>query len=359
MKRLIFPISALMLTLAARAPGQLQPRTTPAAEKPEEEASPAPDVPEVEPVLPAELSAKLLKQLAEVENGLSGKRGGESAALIKKLKEASASNEKAYNLWESCKKEIDFEQKGKTATDFVNWKKKEGRDLSANDGFCASLRLQAQFLALAIMDSHADTPARKSGVMTEANLYLEALSKACDKEEGLAKNILSSIMDVGLDPNQAVTAGDLEETLKQVREAGGALGGDIMESMYSKSLKAMGVTGKEPSQAKHPGNIDEIYESLVLTTLRKKKDMTGVAAAWTRRISQTAGIAKSTKVKELSERFEAEKLPVLKWKQARDQWRTGQMEAGAAAMLAVIRANPSHKECQNWVAELRTLAEAK
>lgn len=313
---------------------------------------------EGDPKLSADLSAKLLKQLDDVEKNLGGKRGAESQAMIKLLKEASAGKDRACNLWLDCKKEVDFDLKGKTATEWSEWRRKEGKALELNDGFCSSLQLQAQFLALALLDSHAATPEQRVSVMNEANTYLDTLAKICERQEGLSKNILGSIMDAELNPDQDITMDNLEESLKQVREAAAALGGDIMDSMYAKKLKPESCVGERKPSATHPGNLDEIYENLIMKVLRDKKDAAALAAAWTKRIALVAGIAKDTKVKELTERYENEKLPVLKWLQARDQWRCGQMEAAAANMLAVIRANPGHKECQNWTRELRGLAAA-
>ncbi|MES2705981.1 MAG: hypothetical protein V4726_05195 [Verrucomicrobiota bacterium] len=376
MKRYLCAPLAFAVILAVPAAAELQPRKIPAAPA---EAPPVPAAPAVpkttpgpakpapapalteegEPKLSPELSAKLLKQLDEVEKGLGGKRGSESIAMMKLLKEAGGSNEKAFNLWQDSTKEVDFDQKGKTATEFMDWKRTKAKDLAINDNFCASIRLQAQFLALALLDSHAETPAQRLNVMTEANLYLDAVAKACDKHEGLAKSILASIMDVALDPDREVTMSNLEESLKQVREAAAALGGDIMESLLAKNLKPESCIGNHVISAKNPGNLDEIYEQLVMRPLRDKKDSAGLAAAWNRRISQTAALAKATKVKELTERYSIEKLPVLKWLQARDQWRSGQAEAGAASMLTVIRENPGHKACPEWMSELRNMATAQ
>lgn len=332
-------------------PGATTPATAPAkTDTADGEAMPE------DPKLSPELSAKLLKQLDEVEKGLDGKRGSESSAMIKQLKEAATGKDRAFNLWLSCKRKVDFDDKGKTDSEFMSWRQKEGKQLEGRDDHCISLQLQAQFLALALLDSYAETPEQKLNVMVDANLYLDALGKACDREESIAKSILSSIMDVQLTPDKVVTAGNLEETLKDVREASAAVGGDIMESTFAKKLKPETCTGAKAIKARHPGNVDEIYEELVMSYLRKKKDAAGLAAAWNKRIALIAGIAKNTKVKEMSERYEVEKRPALEWLKARDQWRMGQTEAASVAMLTVIRSNPGHKLCPTWTAELRELA---
>lgn len=361
---------ALSLILAGTAAAELQPRKAPPVPAPAPKTIPAPAPAADKPSTPAatengapklspELSAKLLKELENLEKGLGGKRGSESQALIKQLKEAAGSDEKAFNLYESCLKVIEYDEKGKNASAFVEWKRTKGKELAINNNFCAGIRLQAQFMALALLDSYSETPESRLSVMADANLYMEALIKLCERNEELAKSVLASIMDIALEPDKPVTVGNLEESLKQSREASAALGGDVMECLLAKKLKPESCTGPRGVAARNPGNVDEIYERLILKTLRDKKDSAGLAAAWGRRIAQTSALTKATKVKELGEKFDTEKLPVLKWQYAVDQWRYGQSEAGATAMLAVIRSNPGHKLCPGWVEELRGLATGK
>lgn len=303
---------------------------------------------------------KLRKQIDALEKDISQKKRGYNTGLVAKLREAAQSNASAFNFWLECKKEIDFIQKGKTATEFVEWKRGgEAQRLEKSDTFRNSLRLQAQFLVLVVMNSYANTTQAKSEVAAEAMNYLETMVKFCDSEKSLAKSVLGSVIDVSISPDQVVTMSNIEETLKQAREASSAVGGDIMDSLFAKYLKIEGMVGKNASAATHPGNVDEIYERLILPVLREKKDAAGLAAAWTKRMDQMARIAKATGVKELVEKYETEKLPVLKWGQACDQWDAGHEEPAAQAMLAIIRANPAHRETSSWISQLRERAQPK
>ena len=337
--------SVLLLCSAVVAQGELIPR------KPATGAeTPAPSV----TPLSTEEMAKLKEQVLLLEKDLAKKRGGMHASQIAILKDAMSGNEKAFNFWLDCKKDQDFDMKGKTATEFSEWKRTQIKTIGTNDAACAGFRLQIHFLMLLVLDSHAETPAQEAEVASGALSYVEALTAFCEKEENLAKGIMGSIMNTGADPNEAVTADNIQETLAKVREASSALGGDVLDSIFAKHLKLDGSV-KPKSGATNAGNIDEIYDALILEPLRKKKDSAAIASAWTRRIEQTARVAKATKVDEIEEEYAEVKVPAMKFSMYRDQWTAGQQKQAAAAMMALISANPTHQDSNDWMEELKRL----
>lgn len=339
-------LSVILLSAAVAAHGELIPR------KP---AGPAAPTTAVTPLTEEEM-AKLKEQVDLLEKDLAKKRGGMHAAQIAILREAMSGNEKAFNFWLDCKKEQDFEMKGKTATEFSDWKRGQIKTTGTNDAFCAGLRLQIHFLMLAVLHSHADTPAQEAEVATGAVTYLEGLTAICEKEENLAKAIVASIMETGADPGQSITVENLQETLAKVREASSALGGSVLDSIFAKHLKLDGSVHPRPGAANHAGNIDEIYDRLVLEPLRRKKDAAGIAAAWAKRIDQTGRVAKATKIDEIGERYTDVKVPAMKFALYRDQWTAGQQKQAAAAMITLISAHPTHKDSQAWMETLKRLA---
>jgi hypothetical protein len=358
------PLSAsclLLLLTALSSQGELIPRKTDPGSKLPKPATPAPAAPAGAPApagagnLTPDEADKLQKQVELLEKELERSRSGMHVKQLAILKEAMSGNVKAFNFWLDCKKVEDFDMKGKTGQEFSDWKREQVKKNGNNDSFCASVRLQLQFLVLTILDSHADTPEREAEVSAAAIDYVESLADFCEKEENLAKGVISSIMDTGADPNEVVTAQNIQETLTKVREASSALGGDVLSSLYARHLELDGSV-KSRSNATNPGNIDEIYDRLVIQPLRKKKDATGIAAAWTRRIDQTGRVAKSTKVKEIEEKYNSEKVPSMKFAMYRDQWVAGLPKQAAASMMALITAHPTHKDSNDWMKELKAFA---
>lgn len=342
-------LSVLLLSSAVlTAHGELIPRKPSAA--PTTPAAPASP-------MSAEEKAKFKEQVALLEKEVAKKRGGMHSSQISILKEAMSSNEKAFNFWLDCKKEQDFDMKGKTATEFAEWKRDQIKKAGTNDAFCAGLRLQLHFLMLSVLDSHAETPDQVAEVAGSAVAYVETLAAFCEKEENLAKGVIGSIMDTGVDPNEAVTADNIQETLSKVREASSALGGDVLNSIFAKHLKLDGSVKPRNGTTSNPGNIDEIYDSMIIAPLRKKRDATGVAAAWAKRIDQTGRVAKATKVKEIEEEYQTVKVPAMKFAMYRDQFASGQEKAAAASMMTLISSNPTHKDSNDWMEALKALSD--
>ena len=344
-------LSALLLCSSVLAHGELIPRK-----------------PGADPVVPASASAplskeemaKLKEQVELLEKDLAKKRGGMHASQIAILKEAMSSNDRAFNFWLDCKKEQDFEMKGKTAVEFAEWKREQIKKTGSNDAACAGMRLQLHFLMLMVLDSHAETPAQIAEVSGGAMAYVESLATFCEKEENLAKGVIGSILEnAGFDPNEPVTADNIQETLAKVREAASALGGDVLNSIFAKHLHLDGSVKPKSGGAGNPGNIDEIYDRLIIDPLRKKKDAGAIASAWSKRIDQTARVAKATNVKEIEEKYQAVKVPAMKFAMYRDQWAAGQQKQAATAMIALIGANPTHQDSNDWMDELKNLTQGE
>ena len=339
-------LSAVLLCFAVTAHGELIPRK-----------------PGGDPLIPAapgaplskEEMGKLKTQVELLEKELEKKRGGMHASQIAILKEAMSGNEKAFNFWLDCKKEQDFDMKGRTATEFSEWKRTQIKTSGTNDAFCAALRLQIHFLMLAVLHSHAETPAQVADVAAGAVAYVDFLTGFCEKEENLAKSIMNSIMKTGADPDEAVTAENLQETLAKVREAASALGSDVLDSIFARHLRLDGSVKSRPDAAANAGNIDQIYDRLILAPLIEKKDAAGLAAAWNRRIEQTTRVAKATRVDEIEAEYAQVKVPAMKFAMYRDQWNAGQQKPAAAGMMSLISAHPTHKDSNDWLEDLKSL----
>jgi len=169
-----------------------------------------------------------------------------------------------------------------------------------------------------------ENASQEAGTATGATAYVQSLADFCEKEENPARSILGSIMDLSLDPEEMVSVGNPGESLKKSKEVSAALGGQVLDTIVAKHLKLGGSVAPRAGSPSNSGNIDEIYDRLVLEPLRKKQDAAGIAAAWTKRIEQTARVARATKVKELVERYEVVKVPAMKFAMYRDQWAAGQ-----------------------------------
>ncbi len=308
------PLLAFSLYLLPSAQSELQPRT-PATEPPPKESTPA------KPLKEADVE-KLLDQLQEIDSSLKGKRQSYNASLLPRLKEAGNNDDKAFALWLEATKEQDFEAQGKTATEFSDFRNGKGKELRTNPSFTGQLRLQCRFLALVIMQADAGDDPDRLAVVQEAGAYVDDFVASAKRLEGQ------------------------QEELNR-----GAL-----ESVIARHLKMDVSARKEKGPAAYtPGNIGEIYNNMILPYFREKKAVSAINSAWNKRIEQEKAMIGITKVPEHLEKFLKERLPDLKWNQARDLFNAGQEEPAAATMVGLIKANLGHRSTAGWISELAEL----
>lgn len=282
-----------------------------------------PTVPET-PAKPltGDSTRKLLTQLKEIDESLHGKRSAYNASLLPKLQDAGNNDDKAFALWLDATKDQDFEAQGKTATEFSDFRNGKAKELRLNAGFTTQLRLQCRFLALIILQCDAESDSERLEVVNGATAYLEDYM-------GSAKKM-----------------GDHQEEIRR----------GVLDSVIAKHLKLdVSARKKEGPAAYTPGNLGEIYNQMILPHYREKRAAAAISAAWSKRIAQETTLVELTKIPEQLEKFQKEKLPDLKWGQARDLFQAGQQEPAAAAMVALIKSNLGHRNTAAWIEELSSL----
>lgn len=316
------------LVSAVVSPGQLIPRksapapggTTPA---PETGEVPAPAAGPAKPLKDEDLD-RIIKQLAAIEANLQGTRSSHNTGLLSQLREAGAAEEKAFALWLDATKEIDFEEKGKSTVEFLDWKRGRGKEMH-NAAFMTAVRLQCKYLAVLIVYSNALTDSSRAEAIAGAVAYLDDLASSAQK--------LGNRMD--------------------------ELNRSVLDGVIAKHLKLDASIATTGNDANRPGNLQKIYEKAILPYYREKGMTSQLLAAWQKLISQETLMVEAEKVPEKLETFKKERLPVLKWRQAREMYDAGQEESAAAAMLAVINANLGHKQAGAWIGEMTELLKAK
>lgn len=305
--------------------------------------------------LSPEDAAKLKERLAKLETEMEKRRSALSGKLVTELTAAAQGPDRAVNFWLECHKEVEFIQKGRTASEFSDWRRKEGKQMEENKKFGLERQMQLRFLVLAIQSAYAETPVQEKDVATAAMGYLSGLADACEREESLAREVLGSVMSLDFDPDEPVTKGTLAEAIKENREVRTSLGTNILDTTFARRFKIDGTLPDGKRAVKNPGDLGGIFETAVLGIFREKEDATALAAAWTKRIELSTRIAKACGDRHHLERFNAEQLPLLKWGQAKEQYRAGNQVAASDAMLAVISAYPEHPECDEWIKDMQSM----
>ena len=310
--------SIVLLSLASISPAlaALQARTTPADPPAKETVATKP--------LTGDAVDKLLAQLAEIDTSLKGKRSAYNASVLPKLKDAGANDDKAFALWLDAMRDQEYEAQGRTATEFSDFRNGKAKELRGDPAFTTQLRLQCQFLALVIRQADAVSDEARLELVQGASSYLDDFVASAKKLTGKQDELRSSAID----------------------------------SVIGKHLKLDVSARKQGGSAAYiPGSISEIYQQMILPYYREKKAAANIGAAWTKRISQETAIVELAKVPEQLEKFQKERLPELRWSQAKDLFEAGQQEPAAAAMMTIIKANLAHRNAAAWIAELTSLAQ--
>ena len=308
---------SLLLLFASLAPAsaQLLPKSPP--------APPAIAETPARPLSDANLE-KILAQLTEISSSLQGKRNAYNATLLPRLNEAGANDDKAFNLWLDATKDQEFETQGRSATEFSDFRNGKAKELRNQAPFTTQLRLQCRFLALVILQAEATSDPDRLALLTSAAAYLDDFVASAKKLDGKNPEIQRNALD----------------------------------SVIGRHLKLdVSARKAEGAAAYNPGNLSEIYQLMILPYYREKRAAPALVAAWSKHIAQETTLVEINKIPEQLEQFQTERLPELKWDQAKDLFAVGQQEPASATMMALIKANLGHRRATAWITELAELAQ--
>ena len=194
-------VTAAVCSLAAAvcAPAQLTPRP-PAAPTPQPAPPPK--------LLKDEDALKRLAELAEIEKTLDEQKYGHNSKIIKELREAGMSAEKSFALWLDCEKDVNFDQRGKTMTEFSEWKRRLTKD--ADHDRDAEKQMQVQWLTIVLMQANARTDGAKAEAVAAAVAFVDTVVERMQMADGkmggaMNENVLGSVFakHFKLDPVRA------------------------------------------------------------------------------------------------------------------------------------------------------------
>jgi hypothetical protein len=103
-----------------------------------------------------------------------------------------------------------------------------------------------------------------------------------------------------------------------------------------------------------PGNVDGIYNSIILPTLRDKADP-HVVDYWDYVLRHEGDKATRTRVQFEIDKFNQVRRPQLLWARDQELVTIGLKNRASAEMLALIKANPLHPDVQSWISTLEAL----
>lgn len=143
-------------------------------------AQPLPDAAEQPPAASAppatdKAQADLLKALEALQTQLGSAKSKQTGTALAAFQAAATGDDKAYSLFMDCKKKVDFEDKGKTGSEFEKWRRLDEAKALHDPEFTSVLKLQLQWLILSIQAGNATTDTAFGTVVAQVPAFLDSL----------------------------------------------------------------------------------------------------------------------------------------------------------------------------------------
>lgn len=293
-------------------------------------------------------AAKLLEALKAIkEQQVQGVQGARQA-LLKSAQSAAASGAAASAAWVEAVRQTQFEGAEKEGAQFREWKEKEGALFSEKEVQNAT---QLYFRWLAITTQHslgASTKELLPGIIAYGRDLMADAASLENQVEHADKEKDRATQRPGAARNQRV----LTETDRIQRVHEQILRRPLPASPPVKALRAEEIIRGEGWEMT-PGDVDGIYDKIVLPELRKTRDPR-VLEYWDMKIKMEGEAVKDKPAFD-QDKFTRERRGELLWRRALEFNELGLRNRCINELFAVLRAFPQHPQSSGWVGTLESI----
>lgn len=286
----------------------------------------------------------LLEKLEALSAGADARVDDRFRSAINAYRSAAANDQAALELHLKCIEKVNFKDQHRKEADFREWKRKEDEKLStSNLGY--ALRLQINWLSLTLRAASAKT--KRDSLLPEVQQLVDAIVRDADKLKAHQQLL-----------NQSVTS-----------------------SFFARAYDIN--TVKVDNWPLAPGDLEKIYDQILLPPHRNPERVAALRAGWIKRIQQEIALKEVWEGNEESgkkngedgekkkigtadalrspefELFMAEELPELQWKMEVDLFKNGDEKTSSLNMLAHLEKFITHKSAPAWAGELDKLLNPK
>lgn len=270
----------------------------------------------------------LLDNLDKIQETADSKVDSKYRVALVAYRNAMNSDDAAIELYLNCMERVNFEEEQKKSADFREWKRKESEKLSV-PGLRQALRHQLRWLILT----------------------LQASTEKAEREKlaGTASEILEAMFR---EPERLIgQSGTLEQS--------------VTDSVFAKAYDINHI--KVDNWPMSPVQLDQVYNNIILPTVRKSSNVEELQAMWIKRIQQESAkieffnlaLDASKNAPKISspdhQRFLSETRPKLQWEMEVDLFRNGDESAASIRMLAHLEKYVAHSSAQEWGKQFREL----
>ena len=283
-----------------------------------------------------------LRQLREQSN-VQAKAGKQK--VMQELAAAAGSGDVAVQMWEKAVMATQFDGVNKEQTAFKAWREREGEAFKESEAKNAA-RLYFTWLGLTLQRS-AGTPVKE--MLPAIVRYAQDLATVQAEIEKLEDEIKhdKDLADGKRGPQPKSNKQAVKKTAQDI------LGKGLAGSMVVDWLRIGEWVAVEKWEGT-PGNLDGIFETIVLPELRAQRDPR-VLDYWDARMKREAAVALESKREFERDKFNTQRLPILLAERALEYGEIGQKNRAATEIFNVIRKYPNHPRAAGWMGKLENL----
>lgn len=323
----------------------------------------APSFAQLTDVPPVDLKQVLsgLKQFKEQnETGIKTRRNN----AYKQIMAAAASNEAAAAFWTNAVLAVQFAGVDHQTTAVRDWKNGEGEGLKAKEGANAA-RLHLVWLGLTMQHSAGAETKQLLPAVIDFTKQLEA------DEIAIARVVeqIDKAKASGPGKKNPSTAKAIAEDTHAKKMHDAILRTPVANSPVAQSLQIAEILGDSGKRRKKgekgedggaaawepvPGNVNGIYNAIILPEFRESKDPR-LMDYWDLKLRKNQeSIYAGMPAFDERQKTQVER-PAIMWARTQDMMLIGLKNRAITEMFNIIKAYPQHPEAPNWIAQLEQI----
>ena len=287
-----------------------------------------------------------LKQIREInETGSKNRR----SQVFSQVSAAAQSAEKSVALWKEAVKAVQFEGAKNEGAAMQHWREGEGDALGSK--LCSNaVKLHLQWLTLSLQ--HAGGAEVKQ-LLPQIIEY----TKQIQLDEAAADHLDDQIKREHEHPGPQQKQNIEDAAVKRMHDR--VMRTSISESPIARWLQIGEHLGEPAGKQKSepagwemiPGNLDGIYQSIILPYFRATKDVR-LLEYWDLAIKREADSAAERRLDIEQREWTQVKRPALLWARSQDVLLLGLRNRAISEMFNVLKTFPHHPEAKTWVTQL-------
>lgn len=292
--------------------------------------------------------AQLLQALRSLRESQASQIKTLKQRALQEVQAAAASGPAAAAAWQEAVRVTQMEGASKEGAQLRAWKEQEGEALKEKESQNAA-RLFYMWLGITLQRSSGVAVKDLLPAITQYTRELAADQQAMEVFEERLKRDKEAAATMK-SPNAKEKTKD-EAAAKRMHDEilrrGLAGSPPVLAMKIAEHLRIQNWEGS-------PGNLDGIFENIVLPELRNQRDPR-LLEYWDQKIRKESEAVAKAKLAFETEKFLQVRRPELAWRRAQDVLALGQRNKAIGDMFNVIKTYPTHPSAGEWIGKLEQL----